>query len=432
MWKKWLAFAGILALTVLLDPTPTPAQPGGKFGREFGKGGPPGGTYGQPPGGGYAAPGGTGASAYPAPGAPGGYGYGRPPRDGNGFGASAAPPGATVGDRPTGGYGAPVGDRPAFGGGPGGPGSGGFNRGPGGPPGGGPGGGGPGGPGGGDTVERTWSFLQRLTNSTGDTVDLSKVPPESQGMLQAIAARRGIELPQGGVLTKTALADMIAKGEAARAAGGGPGGAPGGFDRGRGMGDPNGYGQGGYGQDRWGQGGYGQGGYGQGDWGQGGWGNRPPFEKKETEEERPVAMRYGKLPQGLPGWYDDLDTDKDGQVSLYEWRKSGKDTKEFLEMDLNGDGLVTADEYLRFARQKGLTDKVQAYVDSDGADRPANWGIGAPIDKGGGPGGKWGGPGGKGGGDKGSDRSKDGDSKGGDSKGGDRKREGNPWFKSKN
>ncbi len=55
---------------------------------------------------------------------------------------------------------------------------------------------------------------------------------------------------------------------------------------------------------------------------------------------------------GLPGWYDEYDTDKDGQVSLYEWRKSGKVTDEFLEMDLNGDGLVTADEYLRFARQR--------------------------------------------------------------------------------
>ncbi len=40
MWKKWLAFSGMLVLVIMLDPTHTPAQPGGKGGgREFGKGG---------------------------------------------------------------------------------------------------------------------------------------------------------------------------------------------------------------------------------------------------------------------------------------------------------------------------------------------------------------------------------------------------------
>ena len=115
--------------------------------------------------------------------------------------------------------------------------------------------------------------------------------------------------------------------------------------------------------------------------GEGGYG-RQPFERRETEEERPVAMRYGKLPQGLPGWYNELDTDTDGQISLYEWRKGSKEMKEFKEMDLNGDCLVTADEYLRFARQKGIDTKVEAYLASDGAERPANWGLGAPLDKG--------------------------------------------------
>src|SRR5262249_44563864 len=50
---------------------------------------------------------------------------------------------------------------------------------------------------------------------------------------------------------------------------------------------------------------------------------------------------------GLPDWFTTLDTDKDGQVSLFEWRKAGRPTALFQEMDLNGDGLLTRDEYLR-------------------------------------------------------------------------------------
>jgi Ca2+-binding EF-hand superfamily protein len=55
---------------------------------------------------------------------------------------------------------------------------------------------------------------------------------------------------------------------------------------------------------------------------------------------------------GLPAWFTTLDKDKTGQVSLYEWRKSGRSLAEFQEMDLNGDGLITPDEYLRWMRKK--------------------------------------------------------------------------------
>ncbi len=112
-----------------------------------------------------------------------------------------------------------------------------------------------------------------------------------------------------------------------------------------------------------------------GGWGPGG--EQRPFEKKDTEEERPVAMRYGKLPKDLPEWFDKLDDDKDGQVGLYEWRKAGKDMAEFTGMDLNADGLVTADEYLRFARQKSIQTKVETYEET--GSRPASWGIGATV-----------------------------------------------------
>ncbi|QJX00218.1 EF-hand domain-containing protein [Frigoriglobus tundricola] len=56
---------------------------------------------------------------------------------------------------------------------------------------------------------------------------------------------------------------------------------------------------------------------------------------------------------GLPDWFTKLDADQEGQVSLFSWRKAGRPTAEFQEMDLNGDGLITADEYHRWAKQKG-------------------------------------------------------------------------------
>ncbi|MBY0458934.1 MAG: hypothetical protein K2V38_16475 [Gemmataceae bacterium] len=35
---------------------------------------------------------------------------------------------------------------------------------------------------------------------------------------------------------------------------------------------------------------------------------------------------------------------------MFEWRKAGRPVELFEEMDLNGDGLLTRDEYLRYAR----------------------------------------------------------------------------------
>ena len=57
-------------------------------------------------------------------------------------------------------------------------------------------------------------------------------------------------------------------------------------------------------------------------------------------------------PRLLDALFAHLDADKDGQVSLAEWRKSGRDIAAFLEMDLDGDGLLTKEEYARFARMK--------------------------------------------------------------------------------
>ena len=82
--------------------------------------------------------------------------------------------------------------------------------------------------------------------------------------------------------------------------------------------------------------------------GNGNYGSNGRDPRNEKKEELVVAIRYGKLPVGLPNWWDSLDTDKDGQVGLYEWRADGRDVKEFQKMDLDGDGLVAPQEWLRY------------------------------------------------------------------------------------
>jgi hypothetical protein len=78
---------------------------------------------------------------------------------------------------------------------------------------------------------------------------------------------------------------------------------------------------------------------------QGGAGWQQPAAPPE-EDRRPTVYRVGKLPKGLPPWFEQLDKDKDGQVGLYEWKAAGKPVAEFQAMDRNGDGFVTVEEAL--------------------------------------------------------------------------------------
>ncbi len=64
-------------------------------------------------------------------------------------------------------------------------------------------------------------------------------------------------------------------------------------------------------------------------------------------EKRPTVYRAGKLPPNLPKWFIELDKDGDGQVSLAEWRRAGKEIEEFQKYDRNDDGLLTPAEVLR-------------------------------------------------------------------------------------
>ena len=167
--------------------------------------------------------------------------------------------------------------------------------------------------------------------------------------------------------------------------------------------------------------------------GPGGW-DGPGGREDRKEKEPPVfAIRYGKLPDGLPDWWAERDTDKDGQIGLYEWRAAGEDMKEFTAMDLNGDGLLAPDEYLRFERLKAETkadEKKAAALANGDSPGPGSRGAGSgPGAKGGAParggpppGGFPGGPGGGKSGPPGGDTKGTGDPKKDDKPGGT-----NPW-----
>jgi len=68
------------------------------------------------------------------------------------------------------------------------------------------------------------------------------------------------------------------------------------------------------------------------------------------EDKRPTVYRTGKMPKDLPSWFEEADKDKDGQVGLYEWKAAGRSVSEFMAMDHNGDGFITAEEVLRHQR----------------------------------------------------------------------------------
>jgi Ca2+-binding EF-hand superfamily protein len=62
-------------------------------------------------------------------------------------------------------------------------------------------------------------------------------------------------------------------------------------------------------------------------------GQQPPDAKKKKKG----------LPE-LPPWFKKMDIDKDGQIALWEWRRAGKELREFNKWDLDRDGFITPDE----------------------------------------------------------------------------------------
>lgn len=75
----------------------------------------------------------------------------------------------------------------------------------------------------------------------------------------------------------------------------------------------------------------------------------PPKPNPGTDpaETGHAVYRYGHLPKGLPGWFTELDVDQDGQIDLFEWRRSQAPEALFHRLDLNDDGLITPEELLR-------------------------------------------------------------------------------------
>jgi Ca2+-binding EF-hand superfamily protein len=86
------------------------------------------------------------------------------------------------------------------------------------------------------------------------------------------------------------------------------------------------------------------------------WDPFAPPEKKGARTKNFKADKGGDAigSDGMPEWFALLDTDKDKQVSLFEWRDGNRPTEVFREMDLDGDGLLTKDEYLRYRKKKEI------------------------------------------------------------------------------
>ncbi len=108
----------------------------------------------------------------------------------------------------------------------------------------------------------------------------------------------------------------------------------------------------------------------------------------EEPARKPVVYRAGKLPPELMPWFAEIDTNQDAQVSLAEWRASGKPLSIFKAMDHNGDNLVTVEEALLYMRLNKLTPATVltsfnrggdvAFDDEGSGDRSANYGFTAP------------------------------------------------------
>jgi len=81
------------------------------------------------------------------------------------------------------------------------------------------------------------------------------------------------------------------------------------------------------------------------------------------QDATPYAIRYGKVPPGLPAWFVEYDIDRDAQVSLAEWRRQGRPLDEFAEMDLDGDFLITPPQMLRYLAERAKQADAEPYPD---------------------------------------------------------------------
>lgn len=59
-----------------------------------------------------------------------------------------------------------------------------------------------------------------------------------------------------------------------------------------------------------------------------------------------LTSATAKLPEGLPSWFVDRDTNGDGQVAMHEYSRRWSDStaRRFVSLDANDDGLITPSE----------------------------------------------------------------------------------------
>ena len=113
-------------------------------------------------------------------------------------------------------------------------------------------------------------------------------------------------------------------------------------------------------------------GQGDGQWGQ------TPIVPVEEEAKRPVVYRAGNLPKDIPSWFAEADADRDGQVSLFEWRNNGWSDREFFALDLNGDGFITVEEAMRSQTKLRGNDMAGGMGRQGGPGRGPGGAFGAP------------------------------------------------------
>ncbi len=76
--------------------------------------------------------------------------------------------------------------------------------------------------------------------------------------------------------------------------------------------------------------------------------DRPSSAAERRRASYRFLMAHERLPQGLPDWFIDRDTDLDGQVSMSEFAEEWNDSvlREYLKYDANNDGVITPEECL--------------------------------------------------------------------------------------
>jgi hypothetical protein len=77
----------------------------------------------------------------------------------------------------------------------------------------------------------------------------------------------------------------------------------------------------------------------------------PPSSAAGMPTSKPLVYHSFNLPKELPAWFQQLDTNHDAQIGLYEWKVSGRPIAEFQKMDRNNDGFLTVEEVLLYQAQ---------------------------------------------------------------------------------